>query len=385
MLLASWMLSHELLYGVELKNSERRPTDFMTIRQLMQKFPRENVEKYLRDFIKSGNPNRMAGQLGHLGAKNYLLGKLSSISKVAPAGLAGTSNVVVDEFIPDIDWAIKKYESDFNQKVAGKYPIDDPVYKVWNTFTLNIKETLRSLKEVKGSNLIWEKQGYKNPQQVLAIGAYYDSVAMSKESYMVQLGQAIEGADNNGSGVSILLSMAELFSQMEFPFTIRLIFFDFGEFQSLGALSYAKKYLEDAKERASFLGYIDLLMLGHDSLSTDKQKKNGNMKLYLRGKLNAGYKQDSNLADKLVAAGKMVHPGIRFTPMPNDFDVSGHLHFWDKGVAALLFSQDWEDDSNEVRNHTPDDFVESLNLKTLSDAFYYIAGSVISFANNVTK
>ncbi len=367
--------------AIILKDNERLPDDFQKVRLLLQKYSRDDVEKYLRDFVKSGNPNRMAGRPGHVGSLKFLTEQIAKINKQSDR--AGT--LIVDEFVPDIDFAIKKYEQDFSEEILGKYSPESAEYKIWSSFTANMKSTLLYLKEVKGTNLIWEKKGYKNPEQILLLGANYDSVGMNKENYMVLLNQPNEGADNNASGVAILLSMMELFSQMDFPFTIRLGFFDFGEFQSLGTYSYVNKYLEEQMFRKNFLGFVDLLMLGHDSISSDKQKQNGNMKLYLRGRLNAGYQGDYALAERLVSAGKKIHPAIQFFIMPNDFKVSGHTHFWQKGVPAIVFTQDWENDSNELRNHTADDFVESLNMKTLCDAFYYIAGSVISFANNIIK
>jgi hypothetical protein len=68
----------------------------------------------------------------------------------------------------------------------------------------------------------------------------------------------------------------------------------------------------------------------------------------------------------------------------NAMNSSSHQVFWDRGFDAVVMTQNWESDFNP-RWHTPNDFVETLNLSTWTSAFKFITGSVLSLSFGVEK
>jgi Zn-dependent M28 family amino/carboxypeptidase len=188
------------------------------------------------------------------------------------------------------------------------------------------------------------------------------------------------GADNNGTGIAMMLAMIELFQTMDLPKTVRFVFLDYGEIAYLGAHSYAESIAKDKKP----LGILNFLMLGNDT-KRDKEKKLGNMKVYMRKSDEAGFDQDSALADLINSRGAKYNSQVKFAPTANGFDSYGHVFFWKLGIPSLVFTQDWEDDFNEARYHTSNDFPETLNLKTFNNSFEYLTGAIISWAFDINR
>lgn len=85
----------------------------------------------------------------------------------------------------------------------------------------------------KVSNIIVEIKGDKKPDEIVVVGAHYDSVAGSP------------GADDNASGVAALLELAKFFSKKKPARTLRFVAFvneepPFFKTQLMGSLVYAK-------------------------------------------------------------------------------------------------------------------------------------------------
>ncbi len=83
-------------------------------------------------------------------------------------------------------------------------------------------------------NLIFEKQG---SEEIVVIGAHYDSVSLTP------------GADDNASGVAVLLHLAEQLQQEQFQRTVRFVFFTNEEppyflSDDMGSEVYAKRCKE---------------------------------------------------------------------------------------------------------------------------------------------
>ncbi|MEA3276663.1 MAG: M28 family peptidase [Pseudomonadota bacterium] len=62
-------------------------------------------------------------------------------------------------------------------------------------------------------NIFAEKRGTSNPEEIVLVGAHYDSVLGSP------------GANDNGSGVAALLELARLLAEWELPRTVRFVAF----------------------------------------------------------------------------------------------------------------------------------------------------------------
>ena len=92
-----------------------------------------------------------------------------------------------------------------------------------------VQEHLFQINQHKSSNLILDldcSSEIKNKPPIL-IAAHYDSVIGSI------------GADDNATGIAVLLEIAKYFSQHRTNSPIRLIAFDFEEYGCLGSSAYA--------------------------------------------------------------------------------------------------------------------------------------------------
>jgi hypothetical protein len=353
---------------------EKKIKTAYNISSVTDKVSRDALEKNLRDFVASGRPSRFVGTPGHQKAMEYIENKLKSFKS------SGASYERV-EFTPDIAKAGDFYAEDFKKEVVAKIPKTDPNYDHWKGFTLSMMKTLDSVKMVKGYNLVWEKKGTVKPDEVIILGANYDTLLNDQKTLIVNTKGEMPGADNNGTGVAALLSMVEILDKLDLPKTVRVVFFDFEELGFAGSRDYVAS-IKSKNEKLA--GYINLVMLGHDSKRDDKEKKNNNMKVYLRSPADKGADMDLKLVDTLTSMGKKLVSTIEFKPEANSMNSSSHINFWEAGYPAVCFSENWESDFNP-RFHTPNDFVETLNINTYANAFKYITGALLAWNYDIVK
>jgi hypothetical protein len=357
-----------------LREFDKKIQNLSSVKNIFRKYKKKLLVSNLRNFVSCCRPTRMVGSKGHDKTAKWLFDRIKKIES--------SSNVIIDEFTPDIDHAIALYREDFQREIAGNYSKSSPVYKKWNNFTNSMINHLGKLRSVKGQNVIWEKKGTINPEEVLILGAHYDTIAFNKENLTIDFKSEQPGADNNGSGVSALLSLIEVLSEVDLPKTVRIVFFDYQEFGFLGARAYVKKYLPTLKKE-KFAGFINVLMLGHDTKSNDKKKKLNNFKIYIRKESDSLHGKDLKLVNSLKKTGDKSLSGIRFEIEANSFNSGDHVNFWEAGLAACTFSQNWEDDFNIKNHHTSNDFVETLNFKSLYNSFRYLGVSVLAWSYDI--
>ena len=365
-----------LLHSFEIKDYEKKIKTRYNINSVVDKVSRDGLEKNLRDFVASGRPSRFVGTPGHQNALEYLENKLKTFKS------KGASFEKI-EFTPDIARAGEFYAEDFKKEVVAKISPTDPNYDHWKGFTLSMMKTLDSVKGKKGYNLVWQKLGTVNPDEVIILGANYDTLLNDPKTLKVDTTSAMPGADNNATGVVALLSMIEVLDKLDLPKTVRIVFFDFEELGFSGSRAYVEK-LKSNLGSQKILGYINLVMLGNDSKREDKEKKYNNMKLYLRAPGDKGAEDDLKLISKVTDNGKRMYNQIDFKPEANGMNSSSHISFWEAGIPAICLSQNWESDFNP-RFHTPNDFVETLNMNTYALGFKFITGSVLAWNYDIVK
>ena len=359
-------------YSFEIKDYEKRIKTSSNITNAVDKISHHEIEKNLRDFIASGRPSRFVGSVGHRKIRSYLEGKLKTFNS------KGTS-FTLQEFTPDIMHAKKSYEEDFKKEVSDKLVPTDPSYNRWKAFTQSMLKTLESTQGQKGHNFIWEKKGITKPDEIIVIGANYDTLLSDPKTMMVQTNGEMPGADNNASGVALLLSMIEILDKLDLSKTVRIVFFDFEELAFLGSRAFVEKM-----NGQKITGYINLVMLGHDSKREDKDKKFNNMKLYLRSPSEEGSEKDLILANLVINNGKRLYNNVDFSPLANSMKTSSQTSFWEAGYPAICLSQNWESDLNP-RIHTSNDFVETLNMNTYTSVFRYITAAVLAWNYDIVK
>ena len=198
----------------------------------------------------------------------------------------------------------------------------------------------------------------KKQQPPILIGAHYDSVPGSP------------GADDNGTGLAVLLELAKYFHQEPAAFPLRLVAFDLEEYGLLGSQSYAQ-FLKQQRQPLRLM--ISLEMLGYATNEPNSQRYPPGLKYFYPSTGNF-IALISNL--KTIGDARKMSRHIRqsipcewLTVPFNGWMVwdtrrSDHSPFWDAGYRAMMVT-----DTANLRNpyyHQPTDTIETLNLDFLT-------------------
>ncbi len=317
--------------AIVVQKFERNVKTGYAVKTLAEKLSRNKIEENLREFVKVTRPSRLVGSPGHLKAREYLELKLKE-----------------------------------NARNGASFSKEE--------FTLENNGP--------GVNFIWEKKGLIVPDEVMIIGANYDTYFPTKTKSETEM----PGADNNASGVALELSMIEILVELDLPKTIKIVFFDAEEAKSLGSQEYAKKLMSTIGTQ-KIVGFLNLTMLAHDTKLSDLEKKFNNFKLYYK----ASDKQLSNMISQSVDRlyGQVEFKETEIVPnAPEEATMkkfpSTLESFWSLGLPAITLTQNRESDLNP-RHNTSNDFVETLNFNTYILVFRSITGAVLSWNYGIVK
>jgi len=310
----------------------------------------------------------MVGQPGHEKAKSYLM---EAIKTNDPKS---SGKLITLEFSPDVEEAKRFYQKDFDDQLEGKVPPQHPEYIKLLKFTLGMKQAADRLKDVKGTNIVWEKSGL-DQKKTLIITAHYDTISHNKESLQIEDKVAMPGANYNASGVALALNLIKVLASVDLNYNVQVVFLDWQGIGFLGSFYQAQEF---KKIPGTILGFINLEMLGQDTSFFDKTKKTGNMGVYFRP-------EDEKFIRQLTVHGSKVTDSVSFELKAKGFANSDNFRFWDHGLVGGTFTQNWEEDFNPKFYQTPQDTVETLNQKTLYHAYKYIGGAVLGTLLDITR
>lgn len=368
MLFANISVSAEFV----LKKNEKRIKSSSNVKKVLTKFGNKRLENILREFTTKGFPNRVVGTKGHFQAQEYI------IESIQESFNSSDEKLIIDDFTPDFMHAKNMYISDFNINVKDKISPNNPSYRLHKNYLDSVLRVIDGSAQLKGKNIIWEKKGTNPSANVILLGAHYDTIGISDNKQVRIIGE-IPGADNNATGVASLLSLIKVLQNLKLEQTVRVVFFDFESLGFLGSREYVRKYVTNSMGR-EHLYFLNLIMLGYDTKVSDKLNKNGNMSIYGRNNNNL----ETSLYKKINRIGKKSSSRVKFSYYGNNFNSSSTVSFWEYNFPTLVVTGDWDNDSNP-NIFTKNDFVETLNLKTLFNSFKYISGFVISEAMSLKK
>jgi Zn-dependent M28 family amino/carboxypeptidase len=103
-------------------------------------------------------------------------------------------------------------------------------------------------KSISSANVVAVKKG--NSAQEIIVGAHYDTTA------------AGPGADDNASGVAVMLEVAKLVQNISTPYTLRFIAFGAAESGLLGSYAYLNQMSQDEFENTIAMIDLDSLVAG---------------------------------------------------------------------------------------------------------------------------
>lgn len=348
------------------------PSTYYQVKTALEKNSKRDLIRIVNELVKAGSPSRMVGKPGHEAAKNFIVESIKSYDKKE------SGKLTLQAFTPDVEEAGKFYHRDLHEKFKDQSK-NSPEYLKWSRFVGALTKKLDQLKDVKGTNLIWEKQGIA-PNKVLVITAHYDTISLDTKNLSIPDDQAMPGANYNASGVSVALALIKVLAEIDLNYSVRVAFLDWQGLGYLGSYDYARELKKWSGEGKEILGVMNLEMLGQDTSYLDKAKKTGNMALYLRSD-----SEEEKWAKKLVELGSKVESKVDFEIKPNNFDQSDTFRFWEQGLKAVTFSQNWEDDFNPKFYQTAQDTPETLNHDTLYGAYRFVGGAALGTLLDITR
>lgn len=206
-------------------------------------------------------------------------------------------------------------------------------------------------------NIEVELPGKQAKDEIILVGAHYDTVA------------ACPGANDNGSGVAALISLAQALTGQVNERTLRLVAFANEEnpwfaTDHHGALRYAKRS-QERKEK--IVGMFSLETLGFYSNEKDSQGYPGGMEGQFPSTGNFVALVTNMTSKKLLnqaMAGfqrqsSFPAQGAAFPPFVLDVARSDHFAFWMAGYPAIMVTDTANYRYKEY--HTPDDKWDRLN------------------------
>ena len=192
------------------------------------------------------------------------------------------------------------------------------------TATINLVYTEES------RNVIADKPGTADDGRVVVLGGHYDTVPN------------VPGANDNGSGIATLLTMAREIANREYPFTVRFIAFGAEELGLRGSQHYVDQLSEEEIGTTVAMMNFDALGSGPTTATL------GTLSLQ---RMVETYAEEQGIDIR-----------IRYTM---DWGSSDHAAFHDAGISHVFFLG--EDFS---RIHTPDDKLEFVETELLGSAAF---------------
>jgi aminopeptidase YwaD len=250
--------------------------------------------------------------------------------------------------------------------------------EVYISLGIQIEEDPFDQLGVQYPNLIGVLPGKKHREEVFMIGAHYDTVAVSP------------GADDNASGLAVMLETCRVLHGVTPPCTIEFVSFSMEEDGLQGSRSYAKKARALEKK---VLGAIILECVGYAVGEAGSQRSPSGLPIaipdvgnFIGIIANSASQTLCRAFEGVVSAHVPKLPKVSLVVPENgerfpDTRRSDHASFWDQGFQALMLT-----DTADYRNphyHQPTDLPETLDMlfmSSISQALVAFLAELGSFA-----
>ncbi|MBA2778507.1 M28 family peptidase [Halomonas kenyensis] len=218
--------------------------------------------------------------------------------------------------------------------------------------------------------------GGSREDEIVVVGAHYDTVRGSP------------GADDNASGVAVLIELARLLQQAELDRSLRLVAFvneeaPFFGSDAMGSLHYAR---QARAEDWNIVGMISLEMLGYYRDEPGTQHYPFPLDLFYPDKGNflafVSNLESRRLLHEVIGAFRrhavVPSEGMAAPPQLGDIRRSDHWAFWETGYHAMMLT-----DTANFRNphyHGPSDTPDRLDYATMARITQALAAALESLA-----
>ncbi|MFQ5899655.1 MAG: M28 family peptidase, partial [Candidatus Methylomirabilia bacterium] len=250
------------------------------------------------------------------------------------------------------------------------------IRQVWSAQGFSVSEEAFEVLGRRCANLIVEQQGASQPDEIVLVGAHYDSIIGSP------------GANDNATGVAVLLEMSGILRQVAMARTVRFAAFvneepPYFHTEEMGSRLHAR----NARKRGErIVAMLSLETLGSYSRSPGSQR--------YPFPLGAFYPDTGNFLGVVgnLASRRLVSEFLRHFMGSTDFPVEGaatfswipgvdwsdQWSFWREGFPAVMLTDTAPYRYSEY--HTAQDLPDNVNPPEFARAAYGIIGAVRQLA-----
>ncbi len=206
--------------------------------------PEEGVVAPLR-YVETGDPlllPRTKGEILLLSEPPPTVEKLFELSKYEPSG------IVLSEGTP----FRKPSQVDRLFEVSRRFRVPTVFISFEDAFRLVTNNASKSRLvltqqefDADTCNIVVEKKGVKYPEEIIVVGAHYDTV------------YGVKGGVDNAGGVALLMELAKSMSSLDLKRTVRFVFFTGEELGLRGSFNYVEKH-EDEVEKVMMMVNLDV-------------------------------------------------------------------------------------------------------------------------------
>ena len=266
----------------------------------------------------------------------------------------------------------RSYQDPANLNAAA-----DLISRRFTSYEYALTEQPYQVEELAVRNIIAERRGTDQPDRVIVVGAHYDTVIGSP------------GADDNASGVAVLLELARLHAGTRFRKTVRFVAFTLEEppfFRS--RYMGSRIYTSLLKERGDQIeAMLCLESVGYYSQEPGSQSFPFPV-FWLRWRypttgnfLTVVSNDDSQPLQTRVRDGLVAHMNLPVETYAGPWwipgvDWSDHGSFWNEGYPAVMLT-----DTAPFRNphyHRPTDLPDTLDYRAMSELVRGLAGALLT-------
>ncbi len=237
-----------------------------------------------------------------------------------------------------LTWSVATKMEDYTEILVSK----DAIAQKPNNFKINIENQF--IPQFKASNIYALVKGTKRPDSILVLTAHYDHLGgMGNKTYF-------QGANDNASGVSLLLSLAKFYAKNPQPYSIAFICFGAEEAGLIGSKYFTENPLLNLSE-IRFLVNLDLVGTGETGATVVNATQHPN---------------EFSMLNRINNEGKFL---VKINPRGKAAN-SDHYFFSEKGVPAFfLYTQ-----GGISAYHDINDKAETLPFTAYGSLFKLILG-----------
>jgi hypothetical protein len=195
-----------------------------------------------------------AGRDFIVGAESRGIKASGTLVKQDSTHFVDQSNRIIISLEGKLTWSVSQQAADYTSVIVDKSVLTQTPESV------KVNLTNKIIPKFKTSNVAGMITGTTNPNKFVAITAHYDHLGgMGRDTYF-------PGANDNASGIAMLLTLAKYYAENPPPYSVLFICFSGEEAGLMGSKYYTENPLVPL-ENIRFLTNLDLVGTGDDGIT----------------------------------------------------------------------------------------------------------------------